>query len=138
MKCLPTELLPTFWNAAELDLLEGTTLASATDAKLKSLFREFERFRSATENIEWCKRVWWDEVEGILDFDDWKQVDAMYRSRALEIPGIGDCMVPFIDISNHASGDQSTATYDADQGGNALLVLREGKELYGGSEIYIT
>ena len=62
----------------------------------------------------------------------------MYRSRALEFPGIGDAMVPCIDMANHASGDATVALYETDEHGNGLLLLREGKELHKGEEITIT
>lgn len=65
-------------------------------------------------------------------------VDAMYRSRALEFPGVGDAMVPCIDMDNHASGDAAAALYEADDDGNALLLLREGKSINQGGEVTIT
>ena len=74
----------------------------------------------------------------MLDLDDWKSVDAIYRSRALEFPGIGDAMVPSIDMANHSSGDKTTAIYESDAHGNGLLLLREGKELRPGDEVTIS
>lgn len=47
-------------------------------------------------------------------------------------------MVPYIDMANHASGDDTVALYDTDGDGNALLVLREGKTLQVGGEVTIT
>ncbi|KAL1297460.1 hypothetical protein AAFC00_004987 [Neodothiora populina] len=138
VKFLPLELLPTFWNDSERDLLRGTTLAPAINAKLNSLYREFDRLRAATAGIPWCVESWWNEVDGLLSFDDWLQVDAMYRSRALEFPGVGDCMVPGIDMSNHASGEKTGAIYEVDDQGNALLLLREGTTISADSEITIT
>ncbi|KAF3009757.1 hypothetical protein E8E13_009537 [Curvularia kusanoi] len=90
VKYLPDELLPTFWSEEEQELLTGTTLQPAVRAKLNSLLREFELVRTATEGIEWCANYWWDEDSGLVTFDDWLCVDAMYRSRALEFPGVGD------------------------------------------------
>jgi len=138
VKFLPDELLPTFWTPEERELLVGTTLQPAVEAKLKSLGHEYERLRSATEHIDWCEKYWWDEYYGQLTFDDWKLVDAMYRSRALEFPGIGDSMVPCIDMANHASGDDTIALYEVDDQGNAVLLLRDGKDLEQGDEITIT
>lgn len=88
---------------------------------------------SSAANTRWCRIV-----EDHIDFDDWLQVDAMYRSRALEYPGIGHCMVPVVDIANHASGEASAAVYEKDKDGNAILVLREGKTLDAGDEVTIT
>jgi len=135
---LPLELLPTFWAESERDLLKGTSLAPALEAKLKSLYREYDMFRTATEKISWCATCWWDEVDGPLSFDDWLQVDAMYRSRALEFPGIGDCMAPCIDMANHESGDLTKAIYEVDSDGNALFLLRDGQVVEEGSQISIT
>lgn len=138
IKYLPTELLPTFWTQAERDLLKGTTLAPALSAKMNSLYREFEQLRVATIDIPWCSESWWDEVDGLLSFNDWLQVDAMYRSRALEYPGVGDCMVPCIDMANHSSGDATAAIYEVDGQGNAVLLLRDGKLVKPDEEITIT
>lgn len=57
---------------------------------MKSLDREFIMLRKATISIDWCERHWWDEESGCLSFDTWKLVDAIYRSRALDLPGTGD------------------------------------------------
>jgi hypothetical protein len=102
------------------------------------LLREFETFRTATENISWCKKYWWDEDEGLLNFEDWMLVDAMYRSRALEFPGVGDCMVPCVDMANHASGAATAAIYETDDDGNGILLLRDGKNIPIGGEVTIT
>jgi hypothetical protein len=132
------EQLPTIWTNRERDLLIGTTLKAATEAKLRALYREFDNLRKCTSHISWCNSIWWDEADGMLDFDDWKQVDAMYRSRALEFPGIGDAMVPCVDMANHASGDQTAALYEKDVHGNALLYVRQGRNLETGEEVTIT
>jgi hypothetical protein len=65
-------------------------------------------------------------------------VDAMYRSRALEFPGAGDCMMPCVDMANHASGEATAALYETDENGNGLLLLREGKCVALEEEITIT
>ncbi|KAF1927711.1 SET domain-containing protein [Didymella exigua CBS 183.55] len=138
IKYLPDELLPTFWSEEEQELLTGTTLQPAVRAKLNSLLREFELVRTATEKIEWCARYWWDEDTGLVNFDDWMCVDAMYRSRALEFPGVGDCMCPCVDMANHASGDATAALYETDEDGDGLLLLRPGKDIGKDGEITIT
>ena len=136
---LPSHIaLPTFWNEHERSLIVGTSLHAALEAKMNSLDREFNSLREATISIPWCHQVWWDTDSGKMTFDDWKLVDALYRSRALELPSTGHAMVPCIDIANHASGDDTVALYDVDQDQNAILVLREGKSLTLNSEITIT
>ncbi|OQO09947.1 hypothetical protein B0A48_04302 [Cryoendolithus antarcticus] len=133
VKSLPLEKLPTFWSSKELRLLHGTTLAPATSAKLRSLANEYDILCTSALGTRW-----YATVQEHLDFDDWLQVDAMYRSRALEYPGIGHCMVPCIDLANHAAGEATIANYDRDADGNAVLVLREGKRLSEGDEVTIT
>ena len=131
-------MLPTFWSEDELELIEGTTLKPAHDAKMHSLYREYNELAKLTSVVPWCRDIWWDEVDGLLEIDDWKQVDAMYRSRALEFPGLGDVMVPYIGFANHASGEATIANYQADGDGNALLLLDEDKTLGEGQEVTIT
>lgn len=119
-------------------MLRGTSLAPAIAAKMKSLEREFDSLRQQTASIPWCAEYWWDEDRGILSPDDWKQVDAMYRSRALEFPGIGDSMVPCLDMANHASGELTAARYETSSDGDALLLLRHEVQLQQGGEVTIT
>ena len=138
IKFLPEELLPTFWHDSERQLLIGTTLRPALEAKMKSLYREFDFLRASTEQIPWCRDLWWDELDGLIDYDDWKHCDAMYRSRALEFPGIGDAMVPGVDMANHASGGSTGALYETDGNGDAVLLLMDGKSLNPGDEVTIT
>lgn len=140
LKFLPYSFtLPTFWNAAERELVAGTSLEPALHAKLKSLDREFAMLREVTASIGWCQDHWWsvDTVQGV-SIDDWRLVDAMYRSRALDLPGTGNAMVPCIDMANHASGDHTSALYDTDSNGNATLILRKGKCIVPGEEASVT
>lgn len=130
--------LPTFYSEEELELLQGTSLADAVEQKLRSLQNEFDLLRTATQEIPWCRKHWWDEETGHLTFDDWKQVDAMFRSRALELPGTGHAMVPCLDMANHAPGDDTIAIYETDESQNAVLQLRPDKRLNQGDEITIT
>jgi hypothetical protein len=118
--------------------LHGTSLKAALDAKTASLVKEFDRLRECTVDIPWCWRYWWDSETGQLSIDDWKLVDAMYRSRALDLPGTGHAMVPCVDMANHASGDRTGALYETDNNGNAVLELRLGQTLEMGEEVTIT
>ena len=130
--------LPTFYSEEERELLQGTSLADAVDQKLKSLAKEFDLLRTSTRQIPWCSKHWWDNETGHLTIDDWKQVDAMYRSRALELPGTGHAMVPCVDMANHASGTETIAVYEANEIKDAVLQLRQGKTLKSGEEITIS
>lgn len=135
---LPSEIrLPTLWNPAQCARLKGTSLEAALGSKVKNLEREFDMLREATAPIEWCKRCWWDPESGGLRLEDWKYIDAMYRSRALDLLGT-DAMVPCIDMANHASGRDTLARYDLDADGNAILLLLEGQCCRAGEEICIT
>ncbi|KAK3066039.1 hypothetical protein LTR53_017757, partial [Teratosphaeriaceae sp. CCFEE 6253] len=133
VKSLPCELLPTFWTPDELQLLVGTTLAPAAAYKLKSLHREYDKLQESAADTRWFQAA-----QHLVDFDDWLQVDAMYRSRALDFPGIGHCMVPCIDLANHTAREATIAIYERDRDGNAILLLRPGKSVAKGEEITIT
>ncbi|KAI5293624.1 hypothetical protein KEM52_005375 [Ascosphaera acerosa] len=129
--------LPTFYNFQEREMLSGTSLDMALYHKLESLEAEFNRLMEATRDIDWCQRCWWG-MTGHAMLNDWVLVDAIYRSRALELPGVGEAMVPCVDMANHAAGDETVALYETDDDGNALLLLREGKALTEGEEVTIT
>ncbi|KAF3490762.1 SET domain-containing protein [Arthroderma uncinatum] len=130
--------LPTFYTLEERELLRGTSLEPALDTKMQSLAREFDRLRDSTFNIPWCQKDWWHPETGQIGFEDWKVVDAMYRSRAMDLPGTGDAMVPCIDMANHAAGDKTLARYETDPEGNAVLQLQWGQRLSEGEEVTIT
>lgn len=139
VKYLPAQFpIPTFWDETDLSLLVGTSLHEALMSKVKTLNQEFSQLQKSTTSIDWCQMYWWDSECGRLTFDDWKQVDAIYRSRALDLPGTGHATVPVIDMANHASGEKTTALYETDSDGNAILLLREGKRLTLGQEVTIT
>jgi hypothetical protein len=131
-------LLPTFYTAEEMDLLFGTSLQDALDQKLRSLEREFDQLQEYTQDIPWCQKYWWDDEDGKLTFEDWMLVDALYRSRALDLPGSGHVMVPCIDMANHASDTKTVAFYETDKDGRAILQVRPGKILATGEEVTIT
>ena len=139
VKFLPSPYtLPTFYTPEEMGLLEGTSLKGVSNSKMEALLREFEHLRETTVAIPWCARNWWGDQKGQLAFEDWKLVDAIYRSRALDMPGAGDCMVPCVDMANHASGEGTGALYETDSDGNGLLLLRVGQRLQAGEEVTIT
>ena len=60
------------------------------------------------------------------------------RSRALDLPGIGHSMVPCMDMANHASGDSTSALYETDSDGNAILVLQDDTYMAPNDEVTIT
>ena len=139
VKFLPKDIpLPTFWTDEERSLLIGTSLADALDQKLKSLKKEYQSLTEATESIAWCQKHWWNNDEGVVNFGDWKLADAMYRSRAMELPrGVGDSMVAVVDMANHAPDNRHNARFEVDDDGNALLVVRGERSIKAGEEITI-
>ena len=139
IKFLPQSVvLPTTYNDEEKELLRGTSLKTAVDAKDAALEREFDHLRQCTESVPWCQEYWWDEETGKLVIDDWRYVDAVYRSRMMDLPEIGHAMVPCIDMVNHASGEGANALYERDDEGGAVLQLLSGKKLHTGEEVTIS
>lgn len=141
VKFLPKQFaaFPTFYTAEERELLVGTSLSDALDQKLASLEREFETLKAATEKVPWCRRAWWDESSGCLNLEDWKLADAVYRSRALDLPrGASVGMVPVVDMANHASDTRYNARFEIDEdAGCVLLVVRDRRSICQGDEITI-
>ncbi|KAK5124623.1 hypothetical protein LTR85_001336 [Meristemomyces frigidus] len=133
VKSLPLELLPTFWTPSELHLLIGTTLAPAVASKLRSLQREYDLLCESASQTRW-----YNLVRDHISLGDWLHVDAMYRSRALDFPGIGHCMIPCIDLANHIAGEATIAIYEVDRNGDAVLLLRDGKTVKECEEVTIT
>lgn len=163
LKFLPIPDLPTLWNQAELDPFRGTTFIPAVEAKLKSLRVEFDALRQSTKNIKWLE-TWWGptaqvnpdlraalqqlgleesdvdmpdpEEDSLLQFEDWLILDAMYRSRAMEWPGVGDTMVPCIDLANHTV--PANAEYEVRTGNSGDLLVKEGFIIKAGEEVLIS
>lgn len=135
---LPSDVpLPTRWGSSEQAMLEGTSLKPAVSAKMKSLRREVNHLLDSMSKVQWFRSL--REYEGTdFLFDKWLEVDAMYRSRALDLPGTGHAMVPCVDLANHEPGEETVALYETDLDGDAVLILCEKKALQEGDEITIT
>lgn len=136
---LPTETaLPTFWTEHEQRYADGTSLAPALAAKIKSIHREFQVLRSSLEDIDWC-RQWFDPDTGYLSVHDWIVVDAIWRSRAMELPSHGLCMVPIADMANHAHGPRVNSRTDVEHDtGDVRLVLNASQAVDADQEVTIT
>lgn len=137
---LPKDIpLPTFLSDEEREMLTGTSLSDALNQKLFSLQREFDYIKERTESLEWCQKAWWNSENGHLTFNDWLLCDALYRSRALELPkGVGDAMVPVLDMANHSADDRYNARFEVGEDGRILLVVRDGRQIQTGEEVCIT
>lgn len=138
VKFLPkNHFLPTLYDEAGWSLLKGTSLGEAVEHKLVSLEKEFNRLVEATQAVPWCAKTWFNEDELLVRYD-WELADEEYRSRALELPrGIGDAMVPVLDMANHASDNRANARFEVDDDHNVLLVVRDDKSIADGEEITI-
>ncbi|RYP53855.1 hypothetical protein DL768_001306 [Monosporascus sp. mg162] len=66
---------------------------------------------------------------------DWVWLDALYRSRSLELPRSGESLVPCLDLVNHSH--QHTAYFEEKDNDHVLLLLRDGSRISPGTEITI-
>lgn len=85
--------MPTEWTEDERLLLRGTSLEAAVNAKVSALDVEFEAMREASSDIPCWHQLLWEH--GTVSFQDWIRLDALYRSRCLELPRSGESMVRF-------------------------------------------
>ena len=101
---------------------------------MAALQREFETLQEKTSEIAWCQKCWWEQET--LKFSDWVLLDALYRSRCLELPNSGECLVPGLDMANHSS--QANTFYEPNSKNGVALVLRPGVKLEAGAEVTIS
>ncbi len=66
---------------------------------------------------------------------DWVWLDALYRSRSLELPKSGESLVPCLDLVNHSN--QHTAYFEENDEDEVILLLRNGAHVSSGAEITI-
>ncbi|TGJ78794.1 hypothetical protein E0Z10_g9964 [Xylaria hypoxylon] len=121
-KLLPTQVpVPTLWSESELSLLKGTSLESAVSAKLRALTKEFNRIRDATTGLpRWNELI---EVDESITLSEWILLDALYRSRSLDLPKSGESMVPCLDLVNHSN--PATSYFEENLEGEVVLLLRQ-------------
>ncbi|KAI0024234.1 hypothetical protein F4780DRAFT_768886 [Xylariomycetidae sp. FL0641] len=131
---LPTDIpVPTTWTEAELSYLRGTSLEAAVSAKLTALTKEFDDLK-----VRVAELPFWNEllcIDEAVTIRDWVWLDALYRSRSLELPRSGESMVPCLDMANHSGG--ATAYYDETTTNEITLLLHENCKVAQGSEITI-
>ncbi|KAM7216290.1 hypothetical protein V8F06_008309 [Rhypophila decipiens] len=136
IKFLPKQsdlLVTTLWNESERDLLKGTSLESALEAKTRTLRREFDKVREVSSGIPcWDELLWEHET---VEFRDWIFLDAVYRSRALALPRSGESMVPCLDMVNHA--EPANAYYDENGQDEVVLQQFTGVDISEGEEVTI-
>ncbi|KAM7203703.1 hypothetical protein V8F33_002018 [Rhypophila sp. PSN 637] len=137
IKFLPKQselLVPTLWNEQERDLLRGTSLESALEAKIRTLRREFDKVRQVSSGIPcWDELLWEHET---VEFRDWIFLDAVYRSRTLGLPRSGESMVPCLDMANHA--EPANAYYNENDQDEVVLYQFAGVDISEGEEVTIS
>ncbi|KAK4236276.1 hypothetical protein C8A03DRAFT_35843 [Achaetomium macrosporum] len=129
-----TVLVPTLWTEDERILLQGTSLEAAVNAKISALDAEFAVVRERSSAVACWRELLW--VAGLVSFTDWIRLDALYRSRCLELPRSGECMVPCIDMINHSA--TPSAYYEENLRDEVVLLLRPGVSISNGDEITIS
>ncbi|SPQ22044.1 c97df2f1-31d5-4e7c-8bdf-ee1687686820 [Thermothielavioides terrestris] len=135
LRFLPeTVPVPTLWTEDERLLLQGTSLEAAVNAKISALDAEFAQIVEKSSDIACWRELLWDG--GTVSFTDWIRLDALYRSRCLELPVHGESMVPCIDMLNHSA--TPSAYYDENPQDDVVLLLRPGISLAEGDEITIS
>lgn len=129
-----TVLVPTLWTEDERLLLRGTSLEAAVNAKISALDAEFGLIMEKSSGIAGWNELLWEA--GSVSFTDWLRLDALYRSRCLELPRSGESMVPCIDMLNHSA--TPSAYYEENSKDEVVLLPRPGVPIPKGDEITIS
>lgn len=131
---LPNQVpIPTMWTERELSYLRGTSLEHAVAAKLKALTDEFNDVRAKANDMPYWYEILWENE--YVTIHDWVLLDALYRSRSLELPRSRESMVPCLDLANHSR--EPTAYFEEDTKNEVTLLLRKGCSVSTEHEITI-
>ena len=105
------------------DISKTNTFIQAVTSKKSALAHEFHSFQHLTSSIPWCKQYLWNSSSPStsLTLQNWTQIDAWFRSRVLELPGIGLCLIPYLDMVNH-SDNAANAYYSLNSDGDIDLL----------------
>ncbi|EFQ35067.1 SET domain-containing protein [Colletotrichum graminicola] len=135
IKYLPPQVpVTTLWTVRERQMLNGTSLESATAAKIVALSDEFDELREVSSSLPLWNELFWES--GKVSLIDWVRVDAWFRSRCLELPKSGEAMVPVLDLANHSS--KANAYYEQNSKDEVVLLLRPGCRVSSGEEMTIS
>ncbi|KAK2736519.1 set domain-containing protein [Colletotrichum kahawae] len=135
VKFLPPQVpVTTLWTEQEREMLIGTSLESATAAKIVTLTDEFDELRETSETLPFWNELFWESDK--VSLIDWARVDAWFRSRCLELPKSGEAMVPVLDLANHSA--QANAYYEENSKDEVVLLLRPGCRVSSGDEMTIS
>jgi hypothetical protein len=112
--------VPTLYDRAAWQALDGTALARAARAKVATLVAEAEALRADAEDAGAA------DLLDLVTTRAWVWADAAYRTRVCEGPLAGNAddtatlipaLVPGVDFANHAIGDAVTARWVVDAAG---------------------
>ncbi|KAK1654501.1 SET domain-containing protein [Colletotrichum phormii] len=135
VKYLPPQVpVTTLWTEQEREMLNGTSLESATAAKIVALTDEFDEVREISSTLPFWNELFWESDK--VSLIDWVRVDAWFRSRCLELPKSGEAMVPVLDLANHSSN--ANAYYEENGKDEVVLLLRPGCRVSSGDEMTIS
>ncbi|KAF9882186.1 set domain-containing protein [Colletotrichum karsti] len=135
VKYLPPQVpVTTLWTEQEREMLNGTSLESATAAKIVALTDEFDELRETSEALPFWNELFWESNK--VSLIDWARVDAWFRSRCLELPKSGEAMVPVLDLANHSA--KANAYYEENDKDEVVLLLRPGCRVSPGDEMTIS
>ncbi|OHW94427.1 SET domain-containing protein, partial [Colletotrichum incanum] len=135
VKYLPPQVpVTTLWTEQEREMLNGTSLESATAAKIVALTDEFDELREMSSSLPFWNELFWESDK--VSLIDWARVDAWFRSRCLELPKSGEAMVPVLDLANHSS--EANAYYEENSKDEVVLLLRPGCGVSSGEEMTIS
>ncbi|KAK6217622.1 hypothetical protein LQW54_003344 [Pestalotiopsis sp. IQ-011] len=121
---LPPDVpVPTMWPGRYRHyLLRGTSLEAAVLAKKLALEKELDDvFFCVRDNPFWRALLLESDI---IQPKVWRYLDALYRSRSLELPKSGESMVPILDMVNHSAN--ANAYFDETDDGEVRLLLRKG------------
>eukprot|EP00741_Cyanophora_paradoxa_P001044 tig00000455_g1005.t1 len=131
---LPKQLdMPLVWSEKDLQELQGSPLKSYTEAALKQLRANFDRFQpSLVEEYE----QWFPE--SLVTFDAYKWAMAIIYNRAWEMR-IGErpaarVLAPLVDLANWAPDVPTAVVFDEKAG---AVVMRTGKDYDEGQQIFV-
>ena len=150
-------LLPAFWPEDEQELLlTGTPLATQARSAFAALRQFHETVVSARLSMSWRER-WLQDLctedfpAEAFSFERLKWAYAIWHSRAINLPfpgGPRPCLVPLLDLMNHANGQPSTVTLEPrpsspgsssgdERCGQDLFVWKDARNSDVGDELFL-
>ena len=106
---------------------------------MTALTAEFDAVREAASSLPSWNDVLWpynEDGNSPASLRSWILLDALYRSRVLELPKSGESMVPCIDMINHSRN--ATAYYDENTKDEVILLPRADSKILPGEEVTIS